>query len=37
MQHAADFRKFTIRVENKIYQFDDEESTRTTDRALTPA
>ena len=35
MQHAADFRKFTIRVNDRIYEFSDAENTRAADRALT--
>jgi hypothetical protein len=34
MQHAADFKKFTIRVNDRKYEFSDLENTRTADRAL---
>ena len=34
MQHAADFRKFTIRVNDRTYEFSNLENTRTADRAL---
>jgi hypothetical protein len=35
MQHAADFRKFTVRVGDRTYEFSDLENTRAADRALT--
>jgi hypothetical protein len=34
MQHAADFRKFTISVNDRTYEFSKLENTRTGDRAL---
>lgn len=34
MQHAADFKRNTIRVNDRTYEFSDVENTRTADRAL---
>lgn len=34
MQHSADFKKFTVRINGRLYEFPDELSTRTANRAL---
>jgi hypothetical protein len=34
MQHAADFKRNMIRVNDRTYEFSSMENTRTADRAL---
>jgi hypothetical protein len=34
VQHAANFEKFTIRINDRTYEFSDKENTRAADRAI---